>query len=160
MTNQACLEIAKPDDIVTCIGNDGKLDPPCLRLIDFKVIPKHSPDYSFCNNEGIPSEICDKRRSVFEQKNTSCLDCEISKTNKFTPANSNTELTLTMSVYFRSWDLWAGFPTNLGGLELLKQYVAQECGLENGKMYAYSAGLHIYGYQEEIVRIRTMKGDK
>jgi len=62
---------------------------------------------------------------------------------------------LTLSCYFRSWDLWAGFPVNLGGLELLKQYVAQETGLENGSMYCYSSGLHIYGYQEELARIRT-----
>jgi thymidylate synthase len=60
-------------------------------------------------------------------------------------------------VYFRSWDLWAGFPTNLGGIELLKQYVASEASLGNGPMYAYSAGAHIYGYQEEIARLRTMR---
>ena len=65
-----------------------------------------------------------------------------------------------MSVYFRSWDLWAGFPSNLGGIELLKQFVAQECGLKNGSMYAYSAGLHIYGYQEEIARIRAMRPEE
>jgi hypothetical protein len=39
ITNQAVIEIAKPDDVYTCIGNDGKLDPPCLRIIGFKVIP-------------------------------------------------------------------------------------------------------------------------
>lgn len=109
LTNQAVVEIAKPNDLAICIGNDGKLDPPCLRLIDFKAVPV------------------------------------------------NGVLTLTVSVYFRSWDLWAGFPTNLGGIELLKQYIAGECGLANGAMMAYSAGLHIYGYQEDIARIRTMK---
>jgi thymidylate synthase len=114
MTNQAVLEIATPTDIVDCVGNDGKLDPPCLRLIDFKVLPMN-----------------------------------------FEPMG--TVMVLTMSVYFRSWDLWAGLPTNLGGLELLKQYVADECGLVNGPMYAYSSGLHIYGYQEDIARIRTFK---
>ena len=67
------------------------------------------------------------------------------------------DLVLTVSVYFRSWDLWAGFPSNLGGIELLKQYVAEEAGLKNGAMFAYSAGAHIYGYQEEIARIRTLK---
>ncbi len=67
------------------------------------------------------------------------------------------DLVLTVTVYFRSWDLWAGFPSNLGGIELLKQYVAEEAGLKNGAMFAYSAGAHIYGYQEEIARIRTLK---
>jgi thymidylate synthase len=67
------------------------------------------------------------------------------------------DLALTVTVYFRSWDLWAGFPSNLGGIELLKQYVAEETGLKNGAMFAYSAGAHIYGYQEDIARIRTLK---
>ena len=109
LTNQAIIEIGSPEDHDVCIGNDGKLDPPCLRLLDFKVIP------------------------------------------------SSEELVLSLSCYFRSWDLWAGFPTNLGGLELLKQYVADEAGVGNGPLYAYSAGAHIYGYQEEIARIRTLR---
>ena len=103
------IEIATPEDLDVCYGKDGKIDPPCLRILDFKVIP------------------------------------------------SGDDLVLTVSAYFRSWDLWAGFPTNLGGIELLKQYVAGETALRNGPMYAYSAGAHIYGYQEEIARIRTLK---
>ncbi len=109
LTNQAVLEIATPQDLDVCYGNDGKLDPPCLRVIDFKVIPKGDV------------------------------------------------LLLTVSVYFRSWDLWAGFPTNLGGIELLKQFVASETALENGPLYSYSAGAHIYGYQEELARLRTLR---
>lgn len=108
-TNQAIIEIGCPDDHDTCIGNDGKHDPPCLRLLDFKV---HPPDI------------------------------------------------LSLTCYFRSWDLWAGFPTNLGGLELLKRYVASETDLKNGPMYAYSAGAHIYGYQEDIARIRTLRQER
>ena len=109
LTNQAAIEIGTPQDFDICYGKDGKLDPPCLRLLDFKVIP------------------------------------------------SKNELVLTVSSYFRSWDLWAGFPTNLGGIELLKQLVASEAGLKNGPMYTYSAGAHIYGYQEEIARLRTLR---
>jgi thymidylate synthase len=109
LTNQAIVEIGSPEDHDTCIGNDGKLDPPCLRLLDFKVIP------------------------------------------------DGNDLTLSVSCYFRSWDLWAGFPTNLGGIELLKKYVAGEAGLGNGPMYSYSAGGHIYGYQEELARLRTLR---
>jgi thymidylate synthase len=109
LTNQAVVEIGTPEDMDVCYGNDGKLDPPCLRLLDFKAVPEED------------------------------------------------ELVLTISCYFRSWDLWAGFPTNLGGLELLKQYVADETGLKNGPMYAYSAGGHIYGYQEELAKIRTLR---
>lgn len=109
LTNQAVVEIGSPEDHDICYGNDGKFDPPCLRLLDFKVIP------------------------------------------------SGDDMLLTVSCYFRSWDLWAGFPTNLGGIELLKNYIAGETNLKNGPMYAYSAGGHIYGYQEEIARIRTLK---
>jgi len=99
-------------DLDICCGKDGKLDPPCLRLLDFKVIPVDD------------------------------------------------ELMLTVSAYFRSWDLWAGFPTNLGGIELLKQFVASETSLKNGPIYAYSAGAHIYGYQEQIARLRTLRINK
>lgn len=110
-TNQAVIEIGSPEDLDVCIGNDGNVDPPCARLLDFKVIP-------------------DGDRKI-----------------------------LTVSVYFRSWDLWAGFPSNLGGIQLLKSYIADECGLEDGPMFAYSAGAHLYGYQEEIAKIRTYKNN-
>lgn len=105
-TNQAVIEVGSPSDYDLCIDKHGSYDPPCLRLLDFKVIP--------INGKNI----------------------------------------LSLSVYFRSWDLWAGFPANLGGLELLKQYVAMETNLENGPIYAYSAGAHIYGYQVELAKTR------
>jgi thymidylate synthase len=111
-TNQAVIEIAAPEDLDVCHGKDGKLDPPCLRLLDFKAVPV------------------------------------------------DRGLLLTVSAYFRSWDLWAGFPTNLGGIELLKQFVSSEASLTNGPLYAYSAGAHIYGYQEEIARLRTLRLSK
>ncbi len=41
ITNQAVIEIGRPEDIYTCCGKDGKLDPPCLRLVTFKVIPQY-----------------------------------------------------------------------------------------------------------------------
>jgi thymidylate synthase len=111
LTNQAVVEIGSPDDLDVCYGNDGKLDPPCLRLLDFKALPARDG------------------------------------------------LKLSVTAYFRSWDLWAGFPTNLGGIQLLKKLLAEEAGLLDGPMYAYSAGAHIYGYQEDIARIRTMRPD-
>jgi len=45
ITNQAVIEIAQPEDTFKCIGNDGKLDPPCARLVDFKVIPMYIENY-------------------------------------------------------------------------------------------------------------------
>lgn len=58
-------------------------------------------------------------------------------------------------VYFRSWDLWAGLPSNLAGLQLLKEYIAREIGVEDGTMNAWSKGLHLYDYQFEIAKITT-----
>lgn len=49
-------------------------------------------------------------------------------------------------LYFRSWDVWAGLPANLGGLQLLKEYLAQELNVLDGKIVACSKGAHIYNY--------------
>jgi thymidylate synthase len=56
-------------------------------------------------------------------------------------------------VYFRSWDLWAGLPSNLAGIQLLKEYVASEIGVEDGEIMALSKGLHLYDYTWELARI-------
>ncbi|MBU1888121.1 MAG: thymidylate synthase [Candidatus Omnitrophica bacterium] len=61
--------------------------------------------------------------------------------------------------YFRSWDLWGGFPSNLGGLELVKQYMAEEIGVENGEIIASSKGLHLYEYSWDLAKQRTGKFD-
>jgi len=55
-------------------------------------------------------------------------------------------------LYFRSWDLWAGFPTNLGGLQLLKEYMAKEIGVADGEMICLSKGLHLYEYAWDLAR--------
>ena len=60
-------------------------------------------------------------------------------------------------VYFRSWDLWNGFPANLGAIQLLKEYMAAEIGVEDGEIIAASKGLHLYDYVWELARLRTMK---
>ena len=98
-TNQAVLEVARPEDLRLP-------DPPCLRLIQFKAVD-------------------------------GALHC---------------------TVYFRSWDLWAGLPTNLGGIQLLKEYVAHEAGLRDGTLTAVSPGAHVYDYAwpyvTAVLRIR------
>jgi len=58
-------------------------------------------------------------------------------------------------VYFRSWDLWNGFPANLGGLQLLKEYMAEQIGVEPGETIAFSKGLHIYKYSWAIAQLRA-----
>jgi thymidylate synthase len=64
---------------------------------------------------------------------------------------------LNFILYFRSWDLWGGFPSNLGGLQLVKQYMAGEIGVQDGEIVAVSKGLHLYDYSWELAKIRTNK---
>ncbi len=61
--------------------------------------------------------------------------------------------TLHFFVYFRSWDLWAGFPSNLAAIQLLKEYMASEIGVDDGELIAISKGLHLYQYSWELARI-------
>ena len=56
-------------------------------------------------------------------------------------------------VYFRSWDLWAGFPSNLAAIQLLKEYMSSEIGVDDGEIIAMSKGLHLYEYSWELARI-------
>lgn len=66
---------------------------------------------------------------------------------------------LSFFVYFRSWDLWSGLPANLAGIQTLKSYMAGEIGVADGEMIVESKGLHLYGYAEELARLRCLKGD-
>jgi thymidylate synthase len=59
---------------------------------------------------------------------------------------------LHFMVYFRSWDLWAGFPSNLAAIQLLKEYMADEIGVEDGEIIASSKGLHLYEYSWELAK--------
>lgn len=62
-------------------------------------------------------------------------------------------------VYFRSWDLWAGFPSNLAGIQLLKEYMASEIGVEDGELLALSKGLHLYDYTWELAKTSARLDD-
>jgi len=70
---------------------------------------------------------------------------------------------LNMTVYFRSWDLYAGLPENLGGLQRLKEFAIDyllDGGLKvtDGKIIAFSDGLHLYDQYFQIVD--TLNVDK
>jgi thymidylate synthase len=54
--------------------------------------------------------------------------------------------------YFRSWDLWAGFPSNLAAIQLLKEYMASEISVGDGELIAVSKGLHLYDYSWELAQ--------
>ena len=62
-------------------------------------------------------------------------------------------------VYFRSWDLWNGFPANLAAIQMLKEYIAAEIGVGDGKIIASSKGLHIYDYVFDMAKCLRMKED-
>lgn len=60
-------------------------------------------------------------------------------------------------VYFRSWDLWGGAASNLGGIQILKEFMADEIGVDYGETIATSKGAHYYGYCVDLVLQRSMK---
>jgi len=62
---------------------------------------------------------------------------------------------LNFIAYFRSWDLWAGFPSNLAALQLLKEYMADEIGVEDGEIIAMSKGLHLYDYSWDLAKMAS-----
>jgi thymidylate synthase len=64
---------------------------------------------------------------------------------------------LNFIVYFRSWDLWAGLPSNLAAIQLLKEYMASEIGVKDGELAAMSKGLHLYEYAWELARAVVRK---
>ncbi|MDD5190736.1 MAG: thymidylate synthase [Dehalococcoidales bacterium] len=60
---------------------------------------------------------------------------------------------LDFYVYFRSWDLWAGFPSNLAAIQLLKEYMSAEIGVEDGELIAMSKGMHLYEYTWDLAKM-------
>jgi len=59
--------------------------------------------------------------------------------------------------YFRSWDLFSGYPANLAGISYLQEYMSSEIGVEQGEMICSSKGLHLYGYAVKFAEMRTLK---
>ena len=58
--------------------------------------------------------------------------------------------------YFRSWDLWSGYPANLAGISMLQEHMADEIGVEQGEMICTSKGLHLYDYSVSFAEMRCM----
>jgi thymidylate synthase len=56
---------------------------------------------------------------------------------------------------FRSNDLWGGFPANIASITILQKYIADEVGLKQGAIIYCSKGLHLYGYAEELAKLRV-----
>lgn len=69
---------------------------------------------------------------------------------------------LRFHIYFRSWDLWGGLPANLAGIVELAKYMAGEIGIENKNIKNFSIiskGLHLYGFAEDLAKLRCLKID-
>lgn len=64
---------------------------------------------------------------------------------------------LTFVLYYRSWDLWGGFPANLAAVQILKEYMADAIGVEDGEIIAASKGLHLYDYVWDLAELRLMR---
>ena len=60
---------------------------------------------------------------------------------------------LHFHVYFRSWDMWSGFPANLAAIQILKEYVALELSVPDGSLFAYSKGLHLYDHHWDVANM-------
>jgi thymidylate synthase len=57
--------------------------------------------------------------------------------------------------YFRSWDLWGGFPANLAAVRLMQEYMAVMIGVEPGEMLCTSKGLHLYDHTWDVAKLRV-----
>lgn len=64
---------------------------------------------------------------------------------------------LTTHVVYRSWDLYAGWPENMGGFALLNEYVANELDIEPGPLTFSCKSLHCYDYQIDALKMRLKK---
>ncbi len=61
---------------------------------------------------------------------------------------------LCFAVIFRSWDLFAGFPENMGGITMLMEYMADQLEIETGPLSFSCLKLHCYDSQIEAVKAR------
>ena len=76
-----------------------------------------------------------------ERGTSPCLRCIDTKI-----IDDNGIFRLLLNVYFRSWDLYAGWPENMGGFALLQEYIAHELEIETGALSFSSAKLHVYAH--------------
>ncbi|MEK7657733.1 MAG: thymidylate synthase [Patescibacteria group bacterium] len=63
-------------------------------------------------------------------------------------------------IYFRSWDLRDGFPENVGGFQLLKEYMKDVLGLEDGPMIVSGKDVHVYEHGWHIVLNQLKKNEE
>jgi len=133
-------EIWNNDDIVSVVGNDTFINQIELLIWTYK-------NKGYRNNQMVlqvahPSDMILQDPPCLRSIDTRIQDGKL----HFFP-------------YFRSWDLFGGLPANLGGIQLLKEYVAAEIGVEDGEIIASSKGLHLYDYTFDMAKMLAMKED-
>jgi thymidylate synthase len=64
---------------------------------------------------------------------------------------------LDFVVYYRSWDLWGGFPVNMAATQLLKEELALALEVEDGDILALSKGLHLWEHSWEWAECRLWR---
>lgn len=62
---------------------------------------------------------------------------------------------LHFSIHFRSWNLWSGLPANLGCLQMVKEYMAQEIGVGDGEIFISCLKLGLAESVFDIAKLRT-----
>ncbi len=67
---------------------------------------------------------------------------------------------LHFSIHFRSWNLWNGLPANLGCLQLVKEYMAEQIGVEDGEMFITCLKLGLAESYFDLARLRTYIEEK
>lgn len=85
------------------------------------------------------------------------IDCRIyphTEGDRFHNYPSLDENQLHFVIYFRSWDLWGGFPANLAAIVHLQEYMASEIGVDPGEFICSSKGLHLYDMYWELAKAR------
>lgn len=161
------IRISQPDIRPLTPAVPEGVTPPCdMSYIEQEYLPYLMSEYVAADEEytygqdlgyQIPKVI--EMLKTTPQTNTACMsvgsklsiDLEHSQCLRLVHCQVK-EGKLHFIVYFRSWDLWGGFPANLAGLELVKEHIASEVGIPNGEMLCISGGLHLYDHTWEWAR--------
>lgn len=150
----------------------------CKEEID--ALPKHMPTTRQTRVQGQALEVVEKFKRSFGNNqacmtiaqpsdislpNPPCLrqiDCRIFEKTEGSRTKAYGELDeeqLHFIIYFRSWDLWGGFPANLAAIACLQQHMADLIGVAPGEMICSSKGLHLYDMYWELAKIRLGETD-
>lgn len=114
--------------------------------------------HGYRNNQLVMNIGTAEDRTLVDPACLQIIDTRIQQVG-YPPMDHDPWYALHFHVYFRSWDLWGGFPANLGAIQMLKEYMAGEIGVKPGETVAYSKGAHYYGYIVPYVLQRGLKPD-